>query len=75
MLRNRSQFVLLAAPTWRVLLLLGFVGGCGTQPADRASKPVVIFAAASTKEPVEALAAQFRSDTGTEVTVSLGSSS
>jgi molybdate transport system substrate-binding protein len=58
---------------WGALLIVGGCSSPANGPPGR--KPVVIFAAASTKEAVEELAAQFKKDAGIEVAVSLGGSS
>ena len=53
-----------------LLILLFFSDGLPVMAADR----VVVFAAASTKDAIEAVAADYRAATGTEVVVSLASS-
>src|SRR5712692_1620408 len=59
---------------WRksiIVLGLGFVSGC----ARSGLEPVEVAAAASTREPMERLAADFQANTGIKVRVSLGPSS
>ncbi len=75
---------------WLVVALIVGLNGCSkpTEPAaDKsaqktvnvlaagAQKALIVSAAASTKEVMEALAEQFKADTGAEVKVNLGSSS
>ena len=52
------------------LLLVGLVAATKAMAADR----VLVFAAASTKDAIEAVAADFHAETGTDVVVSLASS-
>jgi molybdate transport system substrate-binding protein len=56
-------------------VLAGLLSGCGPGGGTERQQPVVVFAAASTKEAVEQAARDFQGATGTPVEVSLGPSS
>ncbi len=65
----------------QLAMLMIALAGCGqtregavSMPNDSAAEPLVILAAASTKNAVEELAAQFEKQTGTRVRVSAGPS-
>jgi molybdate transport system substrate-binding protein len=54
-----------------LLLIFGFLAGCGNRKADS----ITVFAAASTREVMEHLAADFEKETGVAVTLNFGPSS
>jgi molybdate transport system substrate-binding protein len=61
---------------WIALLAVALTSACSRSVTPEGGKPaLVVSAAASTKEVMEALAAKFRTETGTEVKLNLGPSS
>src|SRR5262245_29418743 len=68
----------LARRTWlglAVLALIGWIGlGLPGRPAQAQAKPLLVFAAASLKNALDDVAAQYERETGKKVTISYGAS-